>query len=125
VGELNVGAHCQFCAAKVRCRALAEHNLALARNEFRQADLLTNDEIVEVLEKLETLTLWAKAVSEYALKEAINGVKWPGFKLVEGRSIRKITDEKAVEQVLLSNGYQESEFINKKLKGLTDLENLL
>ncbi len=91
-GELNSGDWCKFCKVKAKCRKLKEENLKLARYEFKEPDLLSNDEIAEILPQLEKLTAWAGDVKEYALKQAINGEEFNGYKLVEGRSIRKYTD---------------------------------
>ena len=54
---------------------------------------------------MDGLISWASDVKEFALQEAIGGKTWPGYKLVEGRSVRKYTDEKAVEQAVSDAGF--------------------
>lgn len=45
---------------------------------------LTEDEIAEVIDQAENLAKWSKLVKDYALEQALNnGVKYPGFKVVE------------------------------------------
>ena len=52
----------------------------------------------------------------YALNQALSGVRYPGFKLVEGRSVRKYTDEAAVARVVSEAGYDPYE---QRLLGIT------
>lgn len=125
-GELVPGDHCRFCKVAARCRALAEHNLSLAKHEFKSPHLLSDDEIADILHGIDGLTNWAGKVETYALAEAVNnGKKWPGWKLVEGRSNRKYADEQAAADTLLKNGWKQAEIYNMKLLGLTDMEKLL
>lgn len=89
-GEYVPGPWCVFCKAAVKCRARAEEKLALARYEFAQPPLLTDAEIEEILGKLDDLTRWAEEIKAYAQDAALNhGKQWHGFKVVEGRSVRK------------------------------------
>ena len=82
-GEYAVGSWCQFCKAAVKCRARAEAKLELARYEFRLPPLLTDDEIEDILSKLDDLQKWAKDIFAYAQEAAINhGKQWNGYKLV-------------------------------------------
>jgi hypothetical protein len=124
-GEFVVGDHCRFCKAKAICRARAEYNLELTKMEFVPADLLGDDEIGEVLRKAEQLANWVTDISEWALAEAINGKKWDGWKLVEGRSNRKYSDEVKVADTLKTAGYDEAVLYEKKLYGITAMEKLV
>ena len=121
-GEYCAGPHCRFCRAAVRCRKLAEYNLDCLRYEFMAADLMDPEDIVEVLKVEADVTSWLKTVKEYALDQAVNhGEKFPGMKLVEGRSVRTITDEKGLAQKLTEEGYTNI-YKPVTLKGITDLE---
>ncbi|NCX93131.1 MAG: DUF2800 domain-containing protein [Gammaproteobacteria bacterium] len=122
-GEFVPGVHCQFCKVKPRCRALHDQNLLLAQMEFRQPPLLNDEEIVDVLNVRDQFINWIKSVDVYALGEALKGKVWPGYKLVEGRSARKITDEENAAIQLTSKGF--TEIYNKKLKGIGELEKLV
>jgi len=121
-GEFKSGKHCQFCAVKATCRERAEANLTLAQYEFREAELLSDEEVADVLDKADDLISWAKDVKEYALSAALSGKAFPGYKLVEGRSNRKYTDEAAVAETVSEAGYEPYE---KKLLGITAMTNLL
>lgn len=125
-GTFAPGDHCRFCRAKAQCRALAEQNLKAAEHEFDDASLLSDAEIASILARVDTIKNWITAVEEYALQAALNGKKFPGFKLVEGRSVRKYADDKAAADILLKNGYQPAAIYEPaKLKNITALEKLL
>ena len=123
-GEFCAGNHCQFCKAAVRCKALADYNLAIAQYEFAHADELDDEDIADILSRADMITKWLKAVNEYALDEAVNAdKKWPGYKLVEGRSNRVITDNVAAIQALKDNGYTDV-YKPQEMIGITELEKL-
>ncbi|WP_027628135.1 DUF2800 domain-containing protein [Ruminiclostridium cellobioparum] len=123
-GEYKSGDHCQFCRAKAVCRKRAEDNLEMARYEFQNPNILTHDEIAVILEQADALQKWAKDIQEYALDQAENhGVKFPGWKLVEGRSNRKYTDKEAVATKLKEEGYStEVIYQPQEIWGITDME---
>lgn len=126
-GEFTAGDHCQFCRAKATCRARAEANLEMAKYDFQDPKLLSNDEIAEILAKAEALQKWASDIQAYALDQAQNhGVKFPGWKLVEGKSNRKYTDPEDVAKKLKAEGYAEDVIYKpKELLGITDMEKKL
>lgn len=121
-GEYKAGEHCQFCKAKATCRKRAEYNLELAKYDFEVPATLDHDEIAAILVKADELVSWANDVKEYALKEALNGTKFEGFKLVAGRSNRKYTDEAAAADLVIAAGKDPFE---KKLLGITAMTALL
>ena len=123
-GEFCAGDHCRFCRARATCRARAEHNMELVKYDFQDAFLLTTSEIAEILGRAEELVRWASDVKEHALDQAINhGEKFPGWKLVEGKSNRKYSDEEAVAQTLIKADYKEDAIYKpKELLGITALE---
>ena len=121
-GEYKAGEHCQFCKAKRTCRKCAEYNLELAKYDFELPATLDNDEIAAILTKADELVSWANDVKEYALKEALKGTKFEGFKVVSGRSNRKYTDEDAVADTVIAAGKDPYE---KKLLGITAMTALL
>jgi hypothetical protein len=122
-GEYRPGEWCQFCRAAVKCRARAEARLKLAAFEFVLPPLLSDEEIAEVLSKLDDLTSWANAIKEYALQTALNGKEWPGFKLAEGRSNRKYADEEAVAEAAKAAGYRD--IYRQSLITITEMEKLM
>lgn len=123
-GNYLPGEWCTFCRAAVKCRARAEEKLKLAQSEFKLPPLLTDAEIEEVLAKLTDLTKWANEIISYATDAAVNhGKEWHGFKIVEGRSIRKYKDEEAVAEAAKANGY--NDIYRQSLITLTEMQKLM
>ena len=123
-GEYMPGPWCTFCKAAVKCRARAEEKLALAQYEFAQPPLLTDAEIEEILGKLDDLTRWADEIKSYAQDAALNhGKQWHGYKVVEGRSVRKYSDEEAVIEAAHAAGYHD--IFRKTLLPITEMEKLM
>ena len=108
----------------VRCRARAEEKLRLAQQEFKMPPLLTDSEIEEVLTILPDLTKWADGILAYATDAAVNhGKEWNGFKVVEGRSVRKYKDEDKVAQAAKNHGY--TDIYRQSLITLTEMQKLM
>ena len=123
-GEYLPGEWCTFCRAAVRCRARAEEKLKLAQIEFRMPPLLTDAEIEDILSILPDLTKWANEITAYALDAALNhGKEWNGFKVVEGRSVRKYRDEDAVAEAAKAAGYRD--IYRQTLIPLTEMQKLM
>ena len=122
-GEYHCGEWCQFCKAKADCRERARANMELARYEFRQPPLLTDEEVEEILGKLDSLMDWTSDIKDYALQAAISGKHWSGYKLVEGRANRRYTDENAVVAAVKAAGYDP--YDEPKLLGVTAMTTLL
>ena len=61
-------------------------------------------------------------MKEYALQEAVAGKKWDGYKLVEGRSIRKYTNDQSVAEAAMAAGYDPYE---KKVLGVTEMQKMM
>ena len=121
-GTLKCGDHCRFCKAKSVCRARAEYNLKLAQYDFKMPETLEDIEIESLLGRLDMFIKWAEDVKEYALEQAVHGKKWNGYKLVEGKSNRKYTDETIVAERVSTAGYDPYE---KKVLGITAMTKLL
>ncbi|WP_026661409.1 DUF2800 domain-containing protein [Butyrivibrio proteoclasticus] len=121
-GEFVAGSHCQFCKVKATCRKRAEANLELAKHEFKLPETLSNTEISVVLGKVDDLVSWANDVKDYALSEALNGKKFEGYKVVEGRSLRKYSDVTAVADAVTSAGFDP---YKKEVIGISAMETLL
>ena len=122
-GEFFAGEHCRFCKVKATCRKRAEYNLAIAKYDFAPPDMLEDSEIEMILERADALIAWAADVKEYALSEALKGRKWNGYKVVEGRSNRKYTDEKMVAAVVKEAG--KDPYSEPKILGITEMTKLL
>lgn len=125
-GEYRSGDHCRWCRAKAICRRRAEDNMALARYEFAEPALLTNEDIADVLSAAGELKTWASDVEAYALDQALNhGVSFHGYKLVEGRSLRQLTDEDGAVRILMENGVAEESLYTRSLVGIPAMEKLV
>ena len=119
---------CRFCKAKAICPARHEANLALAREEFGVLPVpstLSLEQIAAILPRLPDFEAWAKDVRQYAEQQALAGETVPGFKLVEGRSVRQWRDEQAVMRALAEQGLDPDDYTSRKLIGLGAMETLL
>lgn len=121
-GELCCGEWCKFCKAKANCKERAKVNMEMAQYEFRKSSLLTDEEVVKILSRIDELTSWASDVKNFALEQAVRGKQWPGWKVVEGRSNRKYTDEGAVAQVVKNAGYNP---YDENIIGITNMTKML
>ena len=121
-GEQCAGEHCKFCKVKEQCRALRDFNEI--EYAFKDAPLLENWEISEILEKADRVTKWLSEVKEYAFQSALTGEVYPGFKLVERQSNREYTDEDAVAERLRVAGHYNI-FKQPKLVGLTEMTKVI
>lgn len=125
-GEFKAGEHCGFCRAKSVCKARADKNMELAKYEFRSTDTLSEKDISNILGQADELAKWVKDIQEYALDQALQGVAYEGWKVVEGRSNRKYTDTEKVAEILIANQYAEGVIYKpKELQGLTNMEKLV
>lgn len=123
-GEQKLGDWCGFCPVKAQCRKQYEA-VVNDFDRYEYPELLTEDEICDLIEKIDKYKGWLESVNKFVYDEALRGRKWKGYKLVAGRSSRVITDEEAIRQDLLTKKYLEDEIFNIKLKGIGDLEKLV
>lgn len=125
-GEFIPGDHCQFCKAKAQCRARADFNTELAKQEFKAPPLLDEEELQNVLAKAQDLRQWVADVEEYALQKAIEENKVPrGFELSTSVTHRRIADQALAAEVLKEKGLPEAEIWEApKLKSIAALEKL-
>lgn len=121
-GEFHCGEWCRFCKVKAECKERAEANLALDKYDFEESALLDDEEIADILGKVDALTAWAADVKEYALQQAVSGKEWSGWKLVEGRSNRKYTNDAVVAATVEDAGFDPYE---RKVLGITAMQKLL
>jgi len=122
LGDFSCGEHCRFCKAKAECRERANANMKLAEYEFQEPAVLDDEEIADILGRVDALISWASDVKEFALRQAISGKEWPGWKMVEGRSIRKYTNEALVASTVEGAGFDPYE---KKVLGITAMQKML
>ena len=119
-GEFCAGEWCRFCKARYTCRKRSEYHMSLAARDFKEPDLLSDEEIADILPVAESLNSWVQDLLAYATQEAVIGKIWPGYKLVAGRSIRKYTSEAEVIKAATEAGY--TDIYKTSLLGVGDLE---
>lgn len=124
-GEFVPGEHCRFCRAKALCSARADFNISLEDSKGKKPPLITNADVGDLLKRAKDLAAWAKDLEEYALSECLAGNEIPGWKAVEGRSIRQFTDQDAAFKVLLDKGTNEAMLYERKPITLASVEKLL
>ena len=133
-GNLHATADaCKFCKLRGKCKERADMQLAVAQREFSIVDQKKNlvqnlsvEQISNILEIAPLFIDWFKDVQSFALGQLAAGVKIPGYKLVEGRSNRIITDETKVKEILLEVGFTEDEIMKpREMQGISKLEALV
>lgn len=125
-GEFKCGDHCQFCKAKSVCKARKEYFMNLEKFENVDPRVLHDDELHEILDKVDGLKKWAEDVKSYALEQLLEGKEITGYKAVEGRSNRVITDPDKVAKILIEKGFNETFLYKaKELITLTNLEKIV
>ncbi len=116
--EFKAGSHCQFCRIRKKCAVRANQltSLMLEEGEFEDLDNLevhamraqnrlqhlTNEQIAKILPALGDFTKWIKDVQSRAISALIAKESVGGWKLVAGRSNRKVKDEKTWAEKLTS-----------------------
>lgn len=121
-GDFKAGEHCQFCKVKATCRKRMEYNMELAKYDFEMPATLEDAEIAVLLTRVDEFISWATDIKEFALQQAIRGTHYDGFKVIEGRSNRKYTDEEKVAETVTKAGQNPYE---QKLLGITAMTALL
>ena len=124
-GEQMTGDWCRFCKVRGRCRAAKEAVMETVR-KCGDPRLMSPEEIAEALAELPTVKSWLTDVEEYTLEQALAGTRYPGFKLVEGRSVRKYSDPGKCAELLHEAGFtDEAIYKPRELRGISDMEKAL
>ncbi|MCF2674616.1 DUF2800 domain-containing protein [Fusobacterium varium] len=124
-GTYIAGNHCKFCRAKATCRARAKMNLEVAKFDFKEPALLSDEEVGEALRQAQDLAKWAEDLKDYALAESLKGKLIPGWKAVEGRGSRVFTDNEEALKVLINSGIDETMLYERKQLTLAQIEKVL
>lgn len=124
-GIRNSGDWCRFCKAKGDCPRLAAESIDTFELNH-DAESLTPEEFSRILPKLDTIADWVGAVKERSLSLAVQGTEIPGYKVVEGRSIRKISDPGKLLRTLTDNGYPMASIVKpQELVTISELEKVV
>lgn len=127
-GEFVAGEHCRWCKVKSTCKTRANKYLALEdamSSALTSVNLMSPAELGAVLKRGIGLMAWIRDLEEYALAEALKGVDVEGWKVVEGRSNRKIVNVDGAFKVLNDNGFEETMLYKREPLGITALESLV
>lgn len=121
--EAKSGSWCRYCPGRNCCKKRAEDTMSLVK-EIKKPELMTDEEIEDILPKLDGIINYCEDIKAYCLKKAVeSGKKWRGYKLVESATKRRISDEEAVVKKLIAYGYDP--YAPKKLLSITELQKLL
>lgn len=121
-GGYFAGDWCRFCRARTQCKARAKHYLTLDKYEKKDPGLLSDAEIGDILYRAQDLKAWVADLEEYALAQTLSGAEVPGWKAVEGRSLRQFTDQEAAFRALVAAGTPEAMLYERKALTLAAAE---
>lgn len=116
--------NCRFCKAAGSCKARADYFIALF-DENEETDKITPAEAGEILTKAAGMKAWLEAIEKTVKDACLAGEELPGWKLVEGRTKRRYTDEEEIGKRLRAKKYKVSEIYEKKLLGISKMEKLV
>lgn len=123
IGDFVPGDHCRFCPAKAVCSARVAEALKLFRYGFETPGLIPDEQVPGILETLDTAEAWIKDFRAYVEKQALNGQKFPGWKLVRGKKPnRRWADPEEVRAQLLRAGYAPGQIETTSLKPVGEIE---
>lgn len=123
-GFQQAGEWCRWCKLKETCRVRA--NIMLDMTSLREKASLTDEELDFILSHSKEIQQWLNDVERGALERVTRGKPIKGWKLVEGRSNRKVADEGKLIVAMTQAGWGEDEiFKPKELQTLTNLEKLV
>lgn len=125
IGDFVQGEHCRFCKAKGACEFRAKENMKIVERIKKQDGILSNVELGKILTDTENIAQWIKDTQEYALSQILKGEEVPGWKAVEGKSNRKITDIDKAFEILEANGIDEAMLYERNPLTLTKLEKVV
>lgn len=105
---------CRFCKAKATCPALLKYTEDIIMAEFDDLDdlpspdTLSKEQLRSVLESKGLIEGWLTSVEAVVRERLEGGQDFPGFKIVEGRSLRRWSSDSDAEKAL-------SEVLGEKL----------
>ena len=121
-----------FCKAYGRCRATADKNMGLMKkawdsgqNQKRLPPLISWEEAGNLLKEAMDLKEWVQKLEDAVLHEIVSGGEVPGWKIIEGRSCRQLSDADAAFAELVQAGYDEAILYDRKPIALGALEKTL
>ncbi|AUC25580.1 hypothetical protein CGZ53_07920 [Streptococcus uberis] len=93
-------------AAKLVPRAQKNWEI-IDRYDYQEPIYLSDEAIKDILDHATEIKKWVESVEAYALTQAMQGNEIPGYKVVEGRSNRIITNKEKAAEILQEAGYED------------------
>lgn len=125
-GEQVPGEWCRFCKVKASCKALATLATKTCNEDFKNPRLISDEDIPKLLPLIPVLKSWMDDFTVFSLERAMAGAHLEGYKVVEGRSIRQVTDQDGLVGILTQEGFdRDILFRPAELKTLGDLEKIV
>lgn len=121
---------CKWCKVKSTCKALAKHSADTVLTQFDvidepetpAVDTLNHEQLKRILDNKSLIEDFLKAVELHVFEVLFNGEPFEGYKLVQGRSISKWSDN--AESALLSY-IDEAKLYKKSLITITEAKKLV
>lgn len=116
---------CRWCKAKADCKQLRDFTTHIIKSDFdgigKKDFNMNDDDKKKVLDNADMISQFLDAVKKSVFDQLLKGDTFPGYKLVEGRSNRKLTEQ---GEKFLIRAFKEKAF-NKKIIGVGDAEKLI
>lgn len=124
LGARETGPHCRFCKVSSGCPALDRVALAASLYDVDSSDPAGLARTA--LPLVEPLSLWIENVKSRAMAWLLEGTEVPGYKVVNGRSTRKVTDPEKLRTALIAAGWDDEAVMKpRELQTITALEKLV
>ena len=124
-GDFLPGNHCGFCRAKFQCRARSDFANDAIVDDFKAPALLSDEELLKAFKRSTLIKNWISDVENHLLAQAKDGKPPAGYTLGCTSTKRKISDTERAKLLLIKQGYQEDEIIEKpELKTVAQLEKI-
>jgi hypothetical protein len=124
-GQFCAGEHCRWCKARPTCGTRADHYMDLEGFNLAVPPIISNETVGMILNKAQGIVAWVGELEAYALAECLAGRSIKGWKAVEGRSNRKITDVDSAFENLVSHGIPKASLWKTVPETLTAVEALV
>ena len=123
-GSLVMGDHCRWCRAKCDCRAYVDLFPPLMEAVGKPEEV-SEDEKLAILDRADDILDYIKALRESTTARLLEGEPVRGWKLVEGRSVRRVTDYAQVVDRAVSGGVDPHALYEYKPLGITALQKVV
>lgn len=120
--EFTAGDWCRFCPAHGKCRNASSIVSAVEGFAGKLPPLLSDAEVADILSRIDPLVKYAEKVKLYALQTLLDGGEIPGYKAVEGRSVRAFADQEKAFAALSDGGIDEALLWHREPYSLAQIE---